>query len=144
MHSTSVLQTSHTNRLPSWFAIVLSYCFCCIGCPQQPSAPSPAFVTIISAPQLVHWYRLPTWFPNSYLFSLELGDLRRSGESSGKCNRALPTRQLTSHSAGVSVGLAPAGVGLGVGVAAVSGGPDGSPATMRPPIVVGWKSQRNV
>jgi len=31
MQSTSVPHASHWNRLPSWFAIVLPYCFCCIG-----------------------------------------------------------------------------------------------------------------
>lgn len=33
-----------------------------MGCWQQESSPSPALVTIISVPHLVHWYRLPTWF----------------------------------------------------------------------------------
>jgi hypothetical protein len=35
-----------------------------MGWPQQASAPSPPFVTIISVLHFVHWYRLPTWFAN--------------------------------------------------------------------------------
>ncbi len=55
----------HSKSLPG----IPAYCFCCIASPQQASAPSPPFVTIISVPHLVHWYRFPTWFAKNELSS---------------------------------------------------------------------------
>src|SRR5207253_3987706 len=77
--------------------------FCCIGWPQHESAPSPAFVTIISELHFVHWYRLPTWFathPSAYC-SDDAGRATRTRPVDKSLDSSVPARQANGGNVGV-------------------------------------------